>query len=197
MRKLILHMMTTVDGFIADPHRRLNRGWTNWDEEMKQFLNQVFAATDTLMYGRVIYQEMVPAWEAIADGNPPSGLTVTDGDVTFGKRVRDMHKIVLSTTLEHVDGNATLIRENLAEEITKIKAQPGTDILLYCGPGLVSTLTRLGLIDEYMLYVHPTVLGDGIPLFRNLPKALQLQLLETKIFGSGSILVRYKPTYSA
>jgi dihydrofolate reductase len=197
MRKLILHMMTTMDGFIADSEGRLGGGWTNWDEEMKQFYIQLFATSDTIMYGRVIYEEMVPAWAAIADGNSPPGLSITDGDLAFAHRLGDMTKIVLSTTLNHVDGNAILIRDNLAEQITKLKQQPGTDILLYCGPRLVSTLTQHGLIDEYMLYVNPTVLGQGTHLFGNVQKALQLKLLKTKTFGSGAVLTYYQPIYDA
>jgi dihydrofolate reductase len=116
MRKLILHMMTTMDGFIADSEGKLG-GWTNWDEEMKEFYNdEVFAASDTIMYGRGIYEEMVPAWTAIADRHPHHGETLTEGDVAFGKRVRDMEKIVVSTTLEHAGRNVILIRDNIPSQ---------------------------------------------------------------------------------
>ena len=196
MRKLILHMMTTMDGFIADSEGKLS-GWTNWDEEMKDFYNdEVFAASDTIMYGRRIYEEMVPAWTAIADRHPHHGETPTEGDVAFGKRVRDMKKIVVSTTLEHAGRNAILIRDNIAERIIELKMQTDSDILLYCGPRLVSTLTELGSIDEYMLYVNPIVLGQGTNLFGNLKGTLQLKLLKTKIFGSGVVLKYYQPIYT-
>jgi dihydrofolate reductase len=197
MRKLILHMMTTVDGFIADPEGRLGGGWTNWDEEMRQFYIQLFATSDTIMYGRGIFEEMVPGWAAIADGSSTPGTTVTDSDLAFANRLGEMTKIVVSTTLDHVDGNAILIRDNITEQITKLKEQPGTDILLYCGPRLVATLTQHGLIDEYMLYVNPTVLGQGTHLFRDVQEPLQLKLLKTKTFGSGVILTYYQPMPTA
>jgi len=195
MRKLVLHMMTTMDGFIADSEGKLG-GWTNWDEEMKDFYNdEVFAASDTIMYGRRIYEEMVPAWTAIADRHSHHGEALTDGDVAFGKRVRDMEKIVVSTTLEHAGSNAILIRDNIAERIIELKRQSDSDILLYCGPRLVSSLTEFRLIDEYMLYVNPVVLGQGTHLFGELRGALQLKLLKTKIFGSGVVLNYYQPIY--
>jgi len=110
--------------------------------------------------------------------------------------VRDLEKIVVSTTLEHAGRNAVLIRDNIAERIIELKMQAGSDILLYCGPRLVSTLTELGLIDEYMLYVNPIVLGQGTRLFGDLRGALQLKLLKTKIFGSGVVLNYYQPIYT-
>lgn len=193
MRKLILHMMTTMDGFIADSSGRLSGNWTNWDDEMRQFYNDLFAAADTIMYGRVIYEEMVPAWEAIADGNAPAGVSDTEGDRAFGRHLRELRKIVISTTMESVEGRAAVIQENLAEQITAIKKQPGSDILLYCGPCLLATLRELGLIDEYMLYVNPTALGMGAHLFGQLKSPLQLKLLQAKTFGSGTVLTRYQP----
>jgi dihydrofolate reductase len=189
-------MMTTIDGFIADSEGRLS-GWTNWDEEMKAFYNsEVFAGSDTIMYGRRIYEEMVPPWTAIADRHPHHGETLTEGDVAFGKRVRDMDKVVVSTTMENAGHNVLLIRDDIAQRIIALKAHTGSDILLYCGPRLVSTLTELGLIDEYMLYVNPIVLGQGTQLFGNIKGELQMKLMKTKIFGSGVVLKYYQPIYT-
>lgn len=193
MRKLILHMMTTLDGHIATPDGRLDRAWTNWDEEMKAAYNDLFATIDTIMYGRVIYQEMVPAWKDIAEGRPPGWMTVTDSDLKFARRLQDMRMIVLSTTLDHVEGNATLIRDDLAGRIAELKFQPGSDILLFCGPALLSTLAGLGLIDEYLLYVHPTATGSGVSLFGDLRQAIQFNLKTIRTFSSGSILAHYEP----
>lgn len=189
-------MMTTIDGFIANAEGKLG-SWTHWDEEMKAFYNdEVFAKSDTIMYGRRIYEEMVPAWTAIADRQSHHGETLTQGDVSFGKRVRDMKKIVVSSTMKHAGPNAILIRDHVAEQIRDLKAQTGSDILLYCGSRLVSTLTELGLIDEYMLYVNPTVLGQGTSLFGELRAPLQLKLVKTRIFGSGVVLKYYQPIYA-
>jgi len=194
MRKLILHMMTTVDGCIADSQGKLGY-WTHWDEEMKAFYNdEVFGASDTLMYGRRIYEEMVPAWTAIAE-QQPDGKKLTEGDIAFGKRVRDMKKVVVSTTMKRASPNVTLVQGRVAEQIGELKARAGSDILLYGGPRLVATLTELRLIDEYMLYVNPTVLGQGTHLFGNLKSALDLKLLRTRSFGSGVVLKYYQPIY--
>lgn len=192
MRKLIVHMMTTLDGFIADSPgspSRLTGNWTNWDEEMMHFYNELFAATDTLMFGGGIYQDFVPYWTAVGEGRTPG----RDGEVTFGRHVRDAHKIVLSTTIDQVPDNTTVLRGDLVPQITKLKEGPGSDILLYCGPGLLATLTRLGLIDVYMLYVHPVAIGQGIHLFGELADGVQLELLKTKTFDSGTVLTYYRP----
>jgi dihydrofolate reductase len=190
-------MMTTMDGFIADSSGRLTGSWTNWDEEMKQFYIGLFAATDTIMYGRVIYEEMVPAWEAIANGDAPPGAPDTAADRAFGRRLQELRKIVISTTLDPAEERATVIRDNLTDQITAIKNQPGSDILLYCGPGLLATLTELGLIDQYMVYVNPTALGKGVHLFGQLTGALQLRLRQAKTFNSGTILATYQPAHIA
>jgi dihydrofolate reductase len=126
------------------------------------------------------------------DGNrrppPHHGETLTEGGIAFGKQVRDMDRVVVSTTMENAGHNVLLIRDDIAQRIIALKAHTGSDILLYCGPRLVSTLTELGLIDEYMLYVNPIVLGQGTQLFGNIKGELQLKLLKTKIFGSEVVL---------
>jgi dihydrofolate reductase len=196
MRKLILHMMTTLDGFIADSEGRLDGGWTNWDDEMQQFYNQLFAATDTIMYGRGIYEEMVPAWAAIADGNPPPGYHVTDAERTFANRLGQITKVVVSRTLRHSE-DAILRGENLVAEVLKLKATAGADILLYCGPALLATLTELRLIDQYMLYVNPITLGRGTHLFGHLRSPLSLRQNRSRTFRSGVMLMVYEPIYRA
>jgi dihydrofolate reductase len=170
--------------------------WIATQDPPRTAAHPFYTRLNQIMYGRRIYEEMVPAWTAIADRHPHHGETLTEGDVAFGKRVRDMKKIVVSTTLEHAGRNAILIRDNMAERIIELKRQPDSDILLYCGPRLVSTLTEFGLIDEYMVYVNPIVLGQGTHLFGNLKSALQLKLLRTKIFGSGVVLKYYQPIYA-
>lgn len=101
-----------------------------------------------------------------------------------------MPKIVFSKTLEQVQGKARLVRGNIAAEITKLKAQPGKNMDLG-GPNLASTFMRLGLIDEYRLFVQPVILGSGTPMFPVLGDKINLRLVETRTFGSGVIYLRY------
>jgi dihydrofolate reductase len=102
-----------------------------------------------------------------------------------------MPKIVFSQTLEQVSGNARLVRDNIAAEVMKLKAQPGKAMDLG-GPNLASTFMRLGLIDEYRLFVQPIVLGSGTPFFPALDNPMKLQLVETGTFGSGVVYLRYQ-----
>jgi dihydrofolate reductase len=102
-----------------------------------------------------------------------------------------MPKIVFSKTLEQVQGNARLVRDNIAAEVTKLKAQPGKNMDLG-GPNLASTFMRLGLIDEYRLFVQPIILGSGTPFFPVLSDKINLRLVETRTFGSGVVYLRYQ-----
>jgi dihydrofolate reductase len=123
-------------------------------------------------------------------------LERNDAELVFANRLREMTKIVVST-MDHIDDNAIVIGDNIAEQITELKRQPGNDILLYCDPRLLSTLTEHGLIDEHMLYVNPIVLGQGVHLFGDVQDAVRLRLLRTKNFGSGVVLAYYQPIYGA
>ena len=101
-----------------------------------------------------------------------------------------MPKIVFSKTLDRVEGNARLVREGAAEEVVRLKEQPGKDLAVG-GAGLASTLMTLDLIDEYRLFVSPVVLGGGTPYFSALDQRLNLELVETRTFGSRVVYVRY------
>jgi dihydrofolate reductase len=98
---------------------------------------------------------------------------------------------VFSTTLEKVEGNARLVKDGVAEEVAKLKAQPGKDLAVG-GAGLASTCMKLGLIDEYRLFVSPVVLGGGTPYFPALDERIDLELVETRTFGSRVVYVRYR-----
>jgi dihydrofolate reductase len=101
---------------------------------------------------------------------------------------------VFSKTLEKVEWkNSRLGKENITEEISKMKQQPGKDLVIFGGAGIASTFMQLGLIDEYSLLVHPIVLGSGKPLFKGLHDQLNLKLLKTKTFGSGVVILNYQP----
>jgi dihydrofolate reductase len=102
-----------------------------------------------------------------------------------------MPKVVFSTTLETVEGNARLVGDRVAEEVARLKEQPGKDLAVG-GAGLASALTKLGLVDEYRLFVYPVVLGGGTPYFPALDERINLELLETRTCGSRVVYVRYR-----
>jgi dihydrofolate reductase len=184
MRKVIYSMGVSLDGFVEGPNRELD--WSTLDEELHRFWNDQAREKGTFLYGRRLYELMADYWPT-ADTDPSAPEYV----VEFARIWRDMPKVVFSRTLEKVDWNSRLVRDNIAEEVTKLKAQPGKDMDVG-GPTLASTFMRLGLIDEYRLVVHPVVLGGGTPFFPALDSAISLRLVETRTFASGVAYLRYQ-----
>jgi dihydrofolate reductase len=183
MRKLIYSMGASLDGFIAGRDGEIN--WSAPDEELHRFHNQQTREIGAHLCGRRLYETMV-YWET-ADENP----SATDYELEFARIWKDMPKIVFSKTLEKVEGNARLVRDGIAEEVAKLKEQPGKDLAVG-GAGLASACVELGLIDEYRLFVSPVVLGGGTPYFPALEAKINLELVESRTFGSRVVYVRYR-----
>ena len=159
--------------------------WVIVDEELHTYINDQQREIDTYLLGRRMYAVMVYWDTANTDpSNPEYALELA-------RIWKNMHKIVFSKTLEHVPGNATLGKGNIVEEIARLRAKPGKNMSVG-GASIASTLTRLGLIDEYWLYVQPVVLGRGTPMFPTLDNKINLRLVETCQFGSGVVLLRYQ-----
>ncbi|GIK42890.1 MAG: deaminase [Chloroflexota bacterium] len=183
MRKVIYSMLVSLDGFIEGPNRELD--WHIIDEEFHKFVNDQQSEFDTYLCGRRMY-EVMSYWET-ADTNP----SAPEYELEFARIWKKTPKIVFSKTLEQVQGNARLVRDNIGAEITKLKAQPGKNMDLG-GPNIASTLMQLGLIDEYRLFIQPVILGSGTPMFPVLGDMINLRLVETRAFGSGVVYLRYQ-----
>jgi dihydrofolate reductase len=184
MRRVIYGMMVSLDGFVETPNREID--WIVIDEELHKYVNDQESAVDTYLYGRRMYQLMADFWPT-ADENPSAPEYI----VEFARIWKKMPKLVFSNTLEQVGWNARLVRDDVAGEIAKLKAQPGKDLEV-AGAELASTVMRLGLIDEYQLYVQPVILGAGRRMFPELERKIELRLVETRTFGSGVVLLRYQ-----
>jgi dihydrofolate reductase len=184
MRKLILMMSVSVDGFIEGPDRELD--WHMVDDELHHHFNQQLSAMAAFLSGRVTYELMARFWPT-ADSDPSS----TGPMVEFASIWRDTPKLVFSRTLERADWNTTVVRDVVPEEIQALKAQPGGDLALG-GADLAAAFMRADLIDEYRLYVHPILIGQGKPLFQPSDAKLELRLAETRTFGNGVVLLRYQ-----
>jgi dihydrofolate reductase len=182
-RKVIYSIGVSLDGFIAGPNGEID--WSAPDEELHRFHNQQTREMGAVLCGRRLYEEMV-YWET-ADEKP----SLPEHELEFARIWKNMPKIVFSKTLEKVEGNARLVRDGVAEEVTKLKEQTGKDLAVG-GAGLASTLMKLGLIDECRLFVSPVVLGGGTPYFPALDERINLELVETQTFGSRVIYVRYR-----
>ena len=182
-RKLIYSMGVSLDGYIAGPDGEID--WSAPDEELHRFHNQQMREVGAHLLGRRLYEEMV-YWEA-AEENP----TATAPELEFAAIWKQLPKIVFSSTLELVQGNATLLRDGVAEEVARLKEEPGKDIAVG-GAGLAASLIKLDLIDEYRLFVSPVLLGAGTPYFPALEEPIDLELVETQTFGSRVVYLRYR-----
>jgi dihydrofolate reductase len=183
MRKLIYSMGVSLDGFIAGPGGEID--WSAPDEELHRFHNQQVRELGAHLCGRRLYEEML-YWET-ADENPSAGET----ELEFARIWQELPKIVFSKTLEKVEGNARLVRDGVAEEVAKLKEESGKDLAVG-GAGLAATLVELCLVDEYRPFVSPVVLGGGTPYLPALEERINLELVETRTFGSRVVYLRYR-----
>jgi dihydrofolate reductase len=183
MAKLIYSMGVSVDGFIAGPAGEID--WSAPDAELHRFHNEQTGELGASLLGRRLYEDMLP-WETV-ESNPSADEHMLE----FARIWKALPKTVFSTTLERVQGNATLASEGVADEAERFRGAPGRDVSVG-GAGLAATLTRLRLIDEYRMFVSPVVLGGGTPYFPPLEKRIELELLETRIFGSRVVYLRYR-----
>ena len=184
MRKIILMMSVSLDGFIEGPDRELD--WQLVDDELHSHFNEQLRAMGAFLNGRVIYELMAGFWPT-SDADPAS----TGPMVEFARIWRDMPKIVYSRTLVRADWNTTVVREFVADDVIELKAQADGDLALG-GADLAAVFMRHDLIDEYRLYVHPVVIGRGKPLFPASDAKIDLQLAETRTFGNGVVLLGYR-----
>jgi dihydrofolate reductase len=183
MRKVIYSMSVSLDGFIAGPSGGFD--WSAPDDELHRFHNERIRELGAHLLGRRLYEVMV-YWET-ADQNP----SAADYELEFARIWQAIPKVVFSRSLKRVEGNARLARDSVAEEVASLKEQPGKDVSVG-GAGLASTLIKLDLVDEYGLFVNPVVVGGGTPYFPPLADRIDLELVETRTFGSRVVYLRYQ-----
>jgi dihydrofolate reductase len=191
MRKIILSMQMTLDGFSTGPNDEMDylppftneMMWKDLHQEMWKNLEEA----DTFILGRRTYQIWEKYWPAVAR-NPQS----TESDKRFSKFADETQKIVISNSLDKVEWkNSKLIKDNIVEEIQKLKQQPGKNLIVVGGETVAQTFAKLGLIDEYLIVVHPVILGKGKLLLKDLKIRQNLKLTGTKTYNSGAVELSY------
>jgi len=183
MRKLFAFNMITLDGFFEGPNQDIS--WHNVDDEFNQFAIEQTSTVDTILFGRKTYEGMASYW--------PTEAAINDDPIIAGL-MNSLPKIVFSRTLQKTEWNNTrLIRDNIAEEILRLKGQLGRDIAVFGSADLLSTLIQVDLIDEHRIMVNPVVIGSGSPLFKNINDKRKLQFVNIKTFRSGNVLLYYQP----
>ncbi|MEO5993217.1 MAG: dihydrofolate reductase family protein [Arthrobacter sp.] len=185
MHKVILMFQVSLDGFIEGPGQDLS--WHRVDEELHQHFNEELRGMGAFLDGRVTYEMMAEYWPT-ADQDPSS----TAPEIEFAGIWRDMPKVVYSRTLSKAGWNTQVVREVVPGDVRRLREHSDGDLALG-GAELAAAFRRLGLIDEYRIYVHPVLLGRGKPLFQAADDITALRLLESRTFGSGVVLLRYSP----
>jgi dihydrofolate reductase len=180
MRRLIAAINMTLDGF-CDHTAGIA------DDELHQHYNDLLRNAGTILYGRITYQ-LMEYWIDVVK-NHTGNKSIDEFAVT----IDNISKIVFSRTLKSVEWKtAQLAKKDIKEVVSELRQQTGKPILVG-SPSLIVTLMKLDLIDEYQLCVHPIVLGNGLPLFKDIKDRINLSLLKTKTFGSGAIILYFEP----
>ncbi|SOD98005.1 Dihydrofolate reductase [Spirosoma fluviale] len=188
MRKVILFMHVSLDGFVCGPN-----GEQDWmtmdDDEVGHYLIPDLQKTvDTMLVGRVLYQGFASFWPTVTN-NPETPPELVD----FANWMNTTPKVVFSKTLTTVDWqNARLAKADVATEIATLKQQPGGDMVVFGGAEFVSSLAKLDLVDEYRIKLEPIVLGTGKALFKDVTERIKLTLTKAKSFDSGVVGLYYQ-----
>ena len=182
MRRLIYSMTVSLDGYIAGPDGAID--WSAPDDELFRFHTQRVREMGVQLCGRRLYETML-YWETA----PEDSLSRDHAE--FARIWKALPKVVFSTTLESVVGNARLARGGVGDEVSRLKEQSRTDISVG-GAGLARACMELDLIDEWRLFVSPVLLGGGTPYFPTLDRQINLELAETQTFASRVVYLRYR-----
>ena len=184
MRKVRLGMNVSLDGYVAGPHGELDWIFRSMDPAQLQWITEFLRGIDTVLIGRVTYLEQAATW-------PQQRGELAD-------LLNGHTKVVFGSGLETPTwNNSRLAIGSPAEEIARLKQQPGKDIYVTGGARLAQSLSRAGLIDEYNITVRPVALGSGLPLFTALAEPLDLALTSTRIYDTGAIALTYQWATSA
>jgi dihydrofolate reductase len=190
MKKVIVSMNITLDGYVSGPDAELDWHFDRWDPDIAQVLSKELSKVDTILLGRITYEAMAKYWPTRA-----MDFLCPRDDIAYAVMMNRHHKAVYSKTLNKTTwNNSTLIKGDIKKEITSLKRpQNGQDkdIITYGSGTLVTALIRLNLVDEFQLWIHPVILGKGKPLFRELNYTNNLRLLSTKTFDSGVVFAHY------
>lgn len=180
-RRLIVWNLMTLDGFFEGPSS-WDLDWHNdvWGEELERFSLEQGASADLLLFGRRTYEGMAAAWQT------------AEGEIA--DFMNSVSKVVFSRTLDRTDwANTRLVKEDAAQEVARLKRQPGKNILVFGSAELVATLLQHGLVDEYRIGLAPVILGAGTPLFKASPERIRMRLVETRPLTTGCVILSYRP----
>jgi dihydrofolate reductase len=186
MRKIVLLMHISLDGFVAGPNGEMS--WIKVDDSLWNYITEVTNAADTALFGANTYKLMEAYWPT-ADKQP----NATKHDIDHAHWVNAANKFVFSKTLEKTSWQHTsIIKDNIKEEMIKLKKQPGKNLLMIGSLSLAQIFMQMGLIDELRLNVNPVILGSGKSLFNGINQPIDFSLGNVQSFKTGVLAVTYK-----
>ncbi|MBW8683605.1 dihydrofolate reductase family protein [Chitinophaga rhizophila] len=184
MRKIIVSMNVTLDGFMAGLNGELDWHFPLWTEEMSIYICHQLGKMDTILLGRRSYEHMAGYWPV---------KTFTGVAQEYAEMMNSHTKIVFSETLNNTTWqNSRLLKGNISEQVADMKQLPGKDMIIYGSGSIVQSFVRQGLIDELQIWVHPVFIQQGVPMFRKMEEHIALQFVRTRTFRSGVVLLYYK-----
>ena len=186
MRKLKLQMQMSIDGFVAGPDGKLD--WMTWnlDSKLLDRINSITDSSDTILMGRKMTDGFVNYWTGVLK-------TPESPEYSFAKKMVDIPKVVFSKTLTESVWENTILADNVAAEVSKLKQQDGKDIVAYGGAGFVTSLVNKNLIDDYYLFLNPAAIGSGMTIFGSTDGTKRLKLIESTPYECGVIVNHYQP----
>jgi len=179
-------MHVSLDGFVAGPKGEMD--WIIVNEDLFDYAGARTNASDTALYGRVTYQMMESYWPTAAD--KPNA---TKHDIEHSAWYKKVNKVVLSKTMKGANLPKTkIISDNIADEINQLKQFPGKEIIIFGSPSTTHSLMKENLIDDLWIFVNPVLLGQGIPLFKDIKQRTKLKLVKSNQFASGVVCLHYE-----
>jgi dihydrofolate reductase len=186
LRKLKLQVQMSVDGYIAGPNGEMDWMVWNWDDKLKEYVNELTEPVDSILLGRKMTEGFISYWSDV--------MTKPDHpDYAFAKKMIEIPKVVFTKTLNKSEWvNTDIATGDLTDEINKLKRQNGKDIIVYGGASFDSSLIKAGLIDEFYLFVNPAAIGNGMTIFKDLNEMLKFTLAKSIPFDCGVVLLHYE-----
>ena len=187
LRKLKLQVQMSTDGYIAGPKGEMDWLVWNWDDKLKEYVNELTESVDSILLGRKMTEGFISYWsDVMAKPDHP--------DYAFAKKMIETPKVVFTKTLNKSKWvNTDIATGDLTDEINKLKRQEGRDIIVYGGASFDSSLIKAGLIDEFQLFVNPVAIGNDMTIFKDLNEMQKFTLVKSIAFECGIVLLHYEP----
>jgi dihydrofolate reductase len=186
MRRLVLFMHVSLDGFVAGPNGEMN--WIKVDEEIFDYVANRINTADTALYGRVTYEMMEGYWPTAGDQPDAS-----KHDIEHAAWYKKVDKVVLSRFMEGKQlPNTIIVSNDIEHRLKALKQQAGSEIVIFGSPSAAHSLMQYDLIDEFWLFMNPILLGQGIPVFKNIQQTTRLKLVTSKPFTNGVVCLHYE-----